>query len=32
MPNGRIPVLQVGDRFIPESNAACYLSSPTGRT
>ena len=24
-PNGRIPVLQVGDRFIPESNAACYF-------
>lgn len=23
-PNGRIPVLQVGDRFIPESNAACH--------
>jgi glutathione S-transferase len=22
--NGRIPVLQVGERFIPESNAACY--------
>jgi len=22
--NGRIPVLQDGDRFIPESNAACY--------
>jgi glutathione S-transferase len=22
--NGRIPVLQVGDRYIPESNAACY--------
>jgi len=22
--NGRIPVLQVGDRFIPESNAACH--------
>jgi glutathione S-transferase len=22
--NGRIPVLQVGDRFVPESNAACY--------
>src|SRR6476619_7752457 len=22
--NGRIPVLQVVDRFIPESNAACY--------
>lgn len=23
-PNGRIPVLQVGDRFLPESNAACW--------
>src|SRR3954470_4563934 len=23
-PNGRIPVLQVGERFIPESNAACF--------
>jgi len=23
--NGRIPVLQVGDRFLPESNAACWL-------
>ncbi|HEX6374582.1 MAG TPA: glutathione S-transferase family protein [Allosphingosinicella sp.] len=23
-PNGRIPVLQVGQRFIPESNAACF--------
>jgi glutathione S-transferase len=23
--NGRIPVLQVGDRFIPESNAAMYF-------
>ncbi|MGE5562841.1 MAG: glutathione S-transferase family protein [Bacillota bacterium] len=22
--NGRIPVLQIGDRFVPESNAACY--------
>ena len=22
--NGRIPVLQAGDRFLPESNAACY--------
>lgn len=22
-PNGRIPVLQIGDRFLPESNAAC---------
>jgi glutathione S-transferase len=24
-PNGRIPVLQVGDHFIPESNAASYF-------
>ena len=24
-PNGRIPVLQVDHRFIPESNAACYF-------
>ena len=23
-PNGRIPALQVGERFIPESNAACF--------
>ena len=23
--NGRIPVLQVGDRFLPESNAACHF-------
>jgi glutathione S-transferase len=23
--NGRIPVLQAGDRFIPESNAACFF-------
>ena len=23
-PNGRIPVLQVGQRFLPESNAACW--------
>ena len=23
-PNGKIPVLQVGHRFIPESNAACF--------
>ena len=22
--NGRIPVLQIGDKFLPESNAACY--------
>jgi glutathione S-transferase len=35
--NGRIPVLQVGDRLIPESNAACYYIAdgstliPTGR-
>ena len=35
--NGRIPVLQAGDRFIPESNAACfYLAdgtalAPSGR-
>jgi glutathione S-transferase len=29
--NGRIPVLQVGDRFLPESNAACfYLGEGTG--
>lgn len=28
--NGRIPVLQIGDRFIPESNAACfYLADGT---
>ncbi len=28
--NGRIPVLQVGDRFLPESNAACwYLAAGT---
>ena len=28
--NGRIPVLQVGERFLPESNAACwYLASGT---
>jgi glutathione S-transferase len=27
-PNGRIPVLQIGTRFLPESNAACwYLAS-----
>ena len=23
-PHGRIPVLQIGDRFLPESNAACW--------
>ena len=28
--NGRIPVLQIGDRFLPESNAACwYLATGT---
>ena len=28
--NGRIPVLQVGDRFLPESNAACvYIATGT---
>ncbi|WP_260926154.1 glutathione S-transferase family protein [Novosphingobium sp. 9] len=28
--NGRIPVLQVGERFLPESNAACwYLGEST---
>jgi glutathione S-transferase len=28
--NGRIPVLQVGNRFLPESNAACwYLATGT---
>jgi len=28
--NGRIPVLQVGDQFLPESNAACfYLAEGT---
>ena len=29
--NGRIPVLQAGDRFLPESNAACwYLADGSG--
>ncbi|HEX8668151.1 MAG TPA: glutathione S-transferase family protein [Allosphingosinicella sp.] len=29
-PNGRIPVLQIGERFISESNAACfYLAEET---
>ncbi len=29
-PNGRIPVLQLGDRLLPESNAACfYLAEGT---
>ena len=30
-PNGRIPVLQVGDRFIPESNAACFFLADGSR-
>src|SRR5258705_5800525 len=25
--NGRIPVLQIGDLFLPESNAACFYLS-----
>jgi glutathione S-transferase len=29
--NGRIPVLQVGDRFIPESNAACHFLADGSR-
>ncbi len=29
--NGRIPVLQDGDRFIPESNAACYYMADPSR-
>jgi glutathione S-transferase len=29
--NGRIPVLQVGDRFIPESNAACFYLAEGSR-
>lgn len=29
--NGRIPVLQIGERFLPESNAACwYLAEESG--
>jgi glutathione S-transferase len=30
-PNGRIPVLQAGGRFIPESNAACYYLADGSR-
>jgi glutathione S-transferase len=30
-PNGRIPVLQVGDGFIPESNAACHYLADGSR-
>ena len=29
--NGRIPVLQVGGRFLPESNAACWYLAEIGR-
>jgi len=29
--NGRIPVLQVGERFIPESNAACHYLADGSR-
>jgi glutathione S-transferase len=29
--NGRIPVLQVGDRFLPESNAACWYLAEGSR-
>ena len=29
--NGRIPVLQAGERFIPESNAACYYLADGSR-
>ena len=30
-PNGRIPVLEVDGRFIPESNAACYFVADGSR-
>ena len=30
-PNGRIPVLQDGDRFLPESNAACFYLADGSR-
>lgn len=29
--NGRIPVLQIGDRFLPESNAACCYLADSSR-
>jgi glutathione S-transferase len=29
--NGRIPVLQIGERFLPESNAACYFLAEGSR-
>ncbi len=28
--NGRIPVLQIGERFLPESNAACWYLADDG--
>ena len=30
-PNGRIPVLQIGDRFLPESSAACFYLADGSR-
>ena len=30
-PNGRIPVLQIGDRFLPESSAACVYLADVSR-
>lgn len=30
-PNGRIPVLQIGPRFLPESNAACWYLAEGSR-
>lgn len=29
--NGRIPVLQIGDRYLPESNAACFYLAENSR-
>lgn len=29
--NGRIPVLQIGNRFLPESNAACWYLAESSR-
>ena len=29
--NGRIPVLQIGERFLPESNAACFFLADGSR-
>lgn len=30
-PNGRIPVLQVGDKFLPESSASCFFLADGSR-